>query len=388
MHLSLLLLLAALCLAIGVYARSTGRDGPIWWGLAITVAGLALAGMFVHGGLVGAGLLSAAELAAGALILAHGTPEARAAARRFFMAIVPGVILTLIAVWIVEMEAHAPAPDEMMRRIAICCAMLGFALKLGLAPLYFWVPAVAVAAPTATVMLVIAIVDIAVFAELLHLAGEAPWLFALTRPVWVVLALATMLGGALLAFAQTDLKRMLAFSSITDLGLLVLGASIGGVLGLEGAWIGAMSHALCKVALFGAVGLAERRIGEPVTLETRGLAVAMPVTAGAFVIAAISFIGVPPGFGFAGYWRIYVAAIDFGGLALIAILLCVAAIDLLCYVRAIGRTWLGAPQGATPDEVAPRIAPAILAGIAILCVILGVYPLIATQTSHFLAALM
>ena len=113
---------------------------------------------------------------------------------------------------------------------------------------------------------------------------------------------------------------------------------------MAGAGLGALSHALSKVVLFGAVGVAEARIGKSVTLDTRGLAARLPIAGAAFIAAALSFIGVPPGFGFVGYWRIYVAATQFGGLALIIALLAVAALDLLCYARAIHRTWLGSPQ--------------------------------------------
>ena len=187
----------------------------------------------------------------------------------------------------------------------------------------------------------------------------------------MVIAFLSMFGGALLALAQTELKRMLAFSTITDIGFLLLGLIIGGPAGIVGASLGSLNHALSKVILFGAVGVAETHIGRTVTLDTRGLAASLPLVGAAFIIGALVFIGVPPGFGFVAYWRIYIAATQFGGLALITALLMVAALDLLCYARAIHRTWLG-PAQVRVTGAPIHLAPGVLAGFAVTAVLLDV----------------
>lgn len=372
MHLILVAFLALIAVAIGLYALSEPQGGGKWWGFAIVIAVLVGAGMMNEGSWLGIGLLSLAEVTAGALILSHNSPEAKRAGRLYLGAILPAIVLTVIAFVLVGF--HGTAPEGMMAKVAVSLLLIGFALKLGLIPFSFWVPAVASAAPTATAVLIISVVDIATFGELAGLRHEAAWLFDNAQSVWVTLALLSMLGGALLTYAQSDLKRMLAFSTITDLGLLLLGVAIGTPLAMIGAMIGAMSHALSKTVLFGTVGLAERHIGTRVTLETRGLAGKMPLASAAFILAAINFIGVPPGFGFAAYWRIYVEAMSFGGLAVITVLLIVAAIDLLAYVRAIHRCWLGTPQVELISPVS-RLAPAVLMGLVLLAAGLGVYPL-------------
>ena len=148
---------------------------------------------------------------------------------------------------------------------------------------------------------------------------------------------------------------------------------------MAGAGIGALSHALSKVILFGAVGVAEARIGQSVTLDTQragGAACRWPARRSS--PAALSFIGVPPGFGFVGYWRIYVAATQFGGLALIVALLAVAALDLLCYARAIHRTWLGSPQVQVAGAPAYLAGAGVLASLAVVAVLLGCYPSVLT----------
>jgi multicomponent Na+:H+ antiporter subunit D len=228
-----------------------------------------------------------------------------------------------------------------------------------------------------TTVLIVSVVDIATFGELAALRESSPWAFGEYAPVWMAVALLSMFGGVLLALAQTELKRMLAFSTINDLGFLLLGLIIGSPAGIAGASIGALSHALSKVILFGAVGFAERQIGQTVTLDTPGLAARLPLAGAAFIIGAFSFIGVPAGFGFVGYWRIYVAATEFGGPVLILALLMVAALDLLCYARVIHRTWLGPAEIAITGAPA-YLAPAVLVFLAVVAVVLGSYPSVLT----------
>ena len=183
----------------------------------------------------------------------------------------------------------------------VCLLIIGYALKLGLIPFYFWLPAVASAAAPMTTALIVSVVDIASFGVLLALRETWPWIFSEYASAWMVIAL---FGGALLALAQTELKRMLAFSTIDDMGFLLLGLIVGGPAGIAGAWLGSLNHALSKVILFGAVGFAEGQIGRTVTLDTSGLAARLPLAGAAFIIGALVFIGVPPGFGFVAYWRI------------------------------------------------------------------------------------
>lgn len=366
--------LGLLALGIGVFAAAVPQGGRHWGLLAGLTAGLAIAGLLAGGGWGGAILLDLAELSAVLLIWSHGTAQSSAAARLYLFTILPAIACTLLAHGLTGAGAQVPAG------LVAGLVILGFALKLGLIPFYFWLPAMAAAAPPMTAALIIAVVDIATFGELMALRAATPAIFTAHAPVWMAIALLSMFGGALLALAQSELKRMLAFSTIADLGLLLVGLTIGGTAGMTGAWIGAFSHALSKVILFGAVGLAEACLGRIVTLDTSGLGARLPLAGFAFIVGALAFIGVPPGFGFAGYWRIYIAAAQFGGPILIAALLAAAALDLLCYARAIHRTWLGPaqlPLTGTPSHLASRL----LAALAVLAVVLGCQPSLLTSVA-------
>lgn len=366
--------LAALAAAVCLYAVSAPQGGRFWWPLAVLIMALVLAGRLADGVWSSSVLLDLAELAAVALVWSDPGQGARKAAKLYFWSIVPAIFCTLLALALGGQTGVPPGP--MTEKLIVCMTVIGFALKLGLIPFYFWLPAVAASAAPMTVALIVAVVDIATFGELAALRTASPWIFEGYAPVWMVVALVSMVGGAVLALAQTELRRMLAFSTIADLGFLLLGLIAGGA-GIEGAWLGALSHAISKTVMFGAVGLAERKIGRTVTLDTGGLVARLPVAGGAFIAAALSFIGVPPGFGFVAYWRIYAAATAFGGPALIAVLLAVAALDLLCYARVIHRCWYG-PAEPTDVAVPPGrmagLAPGVLALFAVFAVLFGCAP--------------
>jgi NADH:ubiquinone oxidoreductase subunit 2 (subunit N) len=201
----------------------------------------------------------------------------------------------------------------------------------------------------------------------------APWVFADCRTLWLAIALASMFGGALLALAQRNLKRMLAFSTIDDMGYLLLGVAAGPGIGLTGALAGALGHALSKLLLFGAVAVAEARTGRTLTLESRGLAASCPVSCAAFIVGALGIIGVPPTFGFVGRWRLYLVGAEYGGAALLLAMALATGMALLYYARAIHRVWLGAAADtALPRE--PKLVAIALSVVMIVVVTLGLFP--------------
>ena len=235
---------------------------------------------------------------------------------RYLAAIGPAIACTLIGAGLVERAVPLSAGVE---KVALCLLVVGFALKLGLIPVYFWLPEVAAHAPRDD--------DRAHRLGRRHghllgtgrsARGRAAGSSTTTRPCGSSLALLSLLGGACWRSPSASSRACSRSRPSPTSASCCSGVVAGGPTGVAGASIGALNHALSKVILFGAVDIAERRLGRPVTLDTRGLAARLPVAAAAFVIGALGFIGVPPGFGFAGYWRMYVAVAEYGGPALLA----------------------------------------------------------------------
>jgi multicomponent Na+:H+ antiporter subunit D len=198
-------------------------------------------------------------------------------------------------------------------------------------------------------------------------------LFASSQ-VWLALALISALGGAALMLAQRDLKRMLAFSTIEDMGYLVLGVVAGGELGMTGAALGLSVHALAKALLFGSLAAAEAD-GGPVTLGVRGgLASRYPWSAVGFLAGSLAMLGIPPLAGFAARWQLYEAATGLGYVFLGALVLA-TGMSVLSYARAVTLCWWG-PCESSGKRGEPALLVAALVGICVVLLVVGLCPAI------------
>jgi multicomponent Na+:H+ antiporter subunit D len=366
--LGLFLLLFA---AVAAFAWAIPLGDRRWWWLFTLLFMLVTAGMLCPDGWTRRLFLDASAFVAAAMVWSRRTAEAARAGRTYLAFLVVSVIF-LTAGALLLPEGGGPPPHS-WSRLVVGLLIVGFGLKLAMVPFYVWLPRVAAAAAPMTTVLIVSVVDLTAFGELALLRVVAPWVFADYRPVWLAMALASMFGGAMLALAQRDLKRMLAFSSIDDMGYLLLGVAAGPEIGLAGAIAGAMGHAIAKSLLFGAVGMAEARSGQPLTLETRGQSASCPVAGAAFILGALGILGVPPTFGFVGRWRLYLAGAESGGAPLILLMALATGLALLYYARAIHRVWLGTgTETGAPRE--PRLVAIALFTLMIAMVTLGLFP--------------
>jgi multicomponent Na+:H+ antiporter subunit D len=354
---------------IAILAASLRKSTRRWWVLAVGLAGLVVVSVLLEGTLKVI-LLDVAALLAVAMVWDTGTPEARRAARNYLWLLVIALISIGAALLLGGEKALAPAAP--LEKIIAILLLVGFALKLALVPFYFWLPSVAQTAPPLTTALIVALVDMGSFQELYNIRSAAPWIFTDFLPFWLGLALLSMFGGAILALAQKDIKRMLAFSTIDDLGYLVLGI-IGSQAGLTGALVGALSHSVMKVMLFGAVAVAESKIGHSLTMKDRGLAALFPVSGAAFIVGALGMIGVPPTLGFVGRWRLYLSGLQQGGIVLVLAMAVATGLALIYYVRAIHQVWLGPPNQEISSKE-PLAAATVLVVLCVLVIGLGFYP--------------
>lgn len=192
--------------------------------------------------------------------------------------------------------------------------MVGVALKLALFPLHLWLPNAYTYAPSVvTVFLAATATKVAVYVMLRILFTVFPQTFTLTTPA-DELFIAAGIGGILLAsfyaIYQANIKRLLAYSSVAQVGYMVLGIGLASASSVTAALIHLFNHALMKGALFMAIGAIIYRIGACRMENIHGLGKAMPWTFAAVVIGGLSLVGVPGTAGFISKWYLVTAALE------------------------------------------------------------------------------
>lgn len=357
---------------VAIYSAAIPQGGRRFWVFGAMIGALVLLAQWLDGALWRMLLLDAAALAAVALVWQQN----RRAGRLYLAAVVAGGLLTAGGLALGGFFSTGPLqPQGAVGKICLALLVLGFSIKLAVIPFSFWLPPVAESASPMSAVLIIAVLDMAELGELALLRVEAPWVFTAIEPVWIGLALLTMFAGALLALSQTNVRRMLAFSTIDDMGYLLLGLAAGTPEAVLGVLIGAVSHAACKFLLFGAVGAAENDLKHPLTLADRGLATQYPLAGAAFIAGSLGMIGVPPLMGFLGRWRLYLSGVTLGGAALGLAMAAATGLALFYYVRVIHRVWLGAAE-TTETRGVPRPVGFCLAAVMVLLVAAGLFPML------------
>ena len=200
----------------------------------------------------------------------------------------------------------------------------GFA-KAGLMPLHSWLPGAMVApTPVSALLHAVAVVKVGVFCVYRVYADiyGTEVLSKLSGEDWaMIVASATILISSLIALSQDNLKRRLAFSTIGQLGYIVLGAAIATDRGLGGAVLHIAMHACGKITLFFCAGAIFVATGKKYVSQLRGLGRRMPITMGAFMIGSLSVIGLPPLGGFISKWYLALGALDRDAMWVVVVLL-------------------------------------------------------------------
>ncbi|MGO9445917.1 MAG: proton-conducting transporter membrane subunit, partial [Thiobacillaceae bacterium] len=310
------------------------------WTLPLAVAGFtACAGVLASSTIVRSICLEGASAIALLILWRTGQRPARHA------------YLAAVIISAAGMVGGTIAAEHGHLQLARALLLPGIAAKLGLFPLWFWLPLVAEWAPAVVTGLVIAIIDVSAFAEVVTLRTLAPDVFSPALP-WVLMGVISAAGGALFALAQRNLKRLLAFSTITDMGLLMVALVLAGTWGIQGAILGAAAHAIAKALLFASVSGPEAE--DAAMLNPRGLASRHPLSSFGFVVGALAVLGVPPTLGYAGHWRIFSAVAE--NTPVFVILAGSAMLNVAVYARAIALYWWGAVIPAPAERRYSRIA--------------------------------
>ncbi len=242
---------------------------------------------------------------------------------------------------------------------ALAFLTVGVSLKLALFPLHMWLPNAYTFAPSVvTVFLASTATKVSVYVLLRILFtvfGGVDVLIGMhVAEILMASALVAMFAMSAVAIYQNNLKRMLAFSSIAQIGYMVLGISFVSVLGLTGGIIHLFNHAIMKGALFMVMGCVMLRLGSVDIRDWGGIGRRMPWTMAAFVIAGLSMIGVPLTVGFVSKWYLVLAALE-ADAWWIAVLILLSSLLAVFYIwRVVEVAWFRpVPKGAEPIKEAP-----------------------------------
>jgi len=211
--------------------------------------------------------------------------------------------------------------------VALAFITVGLGVKMALVPLHMWMPNAYTHAPSAvSVFLAGAGTKVAVYALMRIIftvfGGTSIFLDSGLSEMLSGLAIIAMIGASIVAVYQTDIKRLLAYSSLAQIGYIVLGISMASVFGIAASLVHLFNHALIKAGLFMAIGCIYYQIGSVKIEDMKGLGRLMPLTMSAFVAGGLGLIGVPLTAGFISKWYLLQSAIEKGWwISIIAILL-------------------------------------------------------------------
>jgi len=247
-------------------------------------------------------------------------------------------------------ERLPAAFDSGMQMVIMSFVLIatGMGIKIAVFPLYGWLPDAHSMAPSPVSALLSGVtVKIGIYCliRVVYTVFSAEmFLLISSHNILIVLGVVSLLFGASIALVQKDLKRLLAYSTINQLGIVLIGLGIGTELGLTGALFHVLNHAIMKSTLFFCAGI---MITETGTREVKGLSGfgrQQPAITFAFIVASLGMIGIPPINGFASKWLICLAAVEAGYTFLVVIILIASTIAAAYYFRVIQVLFSGPPK--------------------------------------------
>jgi multicomponent Na+:H+ antiporter subunit D len=377
--LSALLWLTTTIYAIGYLTDDTHRARFFgFFSLCVTATvGIALAGNLVTF-VVFYELLTVATYP---LVVHQGHDRARAAGRTYLLFTVTGGALLLVGiVWLqhlagtvafgrTDVLAGLLATHRVSLTVVFVLLIVGLGVKAAIVPLHVWLPQAMVApAPVSALLHAVAVVKAGAYGIVrvvhdLYGAELAQELGVLT-PLAVVAAI-TIVYGSVLALAQDDLKRRLAYSTVSQLSYIVLGISVISLTSVAGGLAHLVHQGVMKVTLFYCAGNLARSLGVTRISEMDGVGRRAPVTMTAFTLAALGMVGIPPTVGFITKWEIGLGAVETGQTWVVAVLLVSTALNAAYFLPIVARAWLPATSEPParvvlgPYRVGPVRVPAI-----------------------------
>lgn len=261
--------------------------------------------------------------------------------------------------------------------IGVAMLLVGLLFKVSAVPFHQWTPDVYQGAPTPVTGWMAATVKVAAFGALIRvlyvaLPGVSPdW-----EPIIWAVAILTMIVGSLIALSQTDIKRLVAYSSIAQAGFILVGVAALTPQALSGVLFYLISYGIGTIGVFAVIALVRSPSGEATSLQAwAGLGRKSPIVGAAFALFMLSLTGIPLTSGFIAKFAIFTAAIEAGAVWLVIVAVLASIIAAYFYIRVIVIMFFNEPTDQTASVVVPSAFTTIaLAASATITLVLGILP--------------
>ncbi len=300
------------------------------------------------------------------LVVHRGTEQALRAGHVYLAyTLAGGAVLLVGTVWLYGIAGqvdfvtggvldHLPAESAPALRIIFLLLIVGLGVKAALVPLHGWLPKAMVApAPVSSLLHAVAVVKAGAFGIVRVVYEVYGVEFAHTLALLAPLALAaaiTIVWGSLRALFQDDLKKRLAYSTVSQVSYIVLGTALFGPVGTIGGVVHLVHQGIMKITLFFCAGNFAETLGIHKVSEMDGVGRRMPWTTLAFSIGAFGMIGVPPLAGFISKWYLGLGALEAGIPWVLAVLAASSLLNAAYFLPILYRAWFKEPPAAWPHE--------------------------------------
>ncbi len=259
--------------------------------------------------------------------------------------------------------------------VAIILVIAGIGFKIAAVPFHMWAPDVYEGAPTPVTAFLSVGSKAAAFAMLLRIFFEGlPGLVEEWRPIFYALAIITMTLGNIAAITQSNIKRMLAYSSIAHAGYILIGVVAGTPRGFTAIFVYLMVYVFMQLGAFAVVTMLRREnVAGDELKDLSGLYSRYPVAAFAMLFFMLSLGGIPPTAGFMGKFWLFSAAIESGYVWLAVVAVGNSAISLYYYIRVIVYMWIKEEIAGPPIRVSPAMVAALVITL-VGTIVFGLYP--------------
>ncbi|MBB0242620.1 NADH-quinone oxidoreductase subunit NuoN [Streptomyces alkaliphilus] len=305
----------------------------------------------------------------------------------FGIALLYGYAGTLDYAGIADVVAGSPAAldaglastmgNDVYLLIGGALLMMGLLFKVGAVPFHMWTPDVYQGAPTPVTGFMAAATKVAAFGALLRLLYVVlPGMRWDWEPVLWGVAIASMVAGAVIAITQTDVKRLLAYSSIAHAGFILTGVLAVSEDGVSSVLFYLAAYSFVTLGAFAVVTLVRDAGGEATHLSKwAGLGRRSPLLAGVFSLFLLAFAGIPLTSGFTGKFAVFRAAAESGAIGLVIVGVLASAVAAFFYIRVIVLMFFSDPQESGPSVVIPSPMTTSVVGLAaVVTLVLGIAP--------------